>query len=85
MTMIEKVARAIRESGEGDLSLSAYVDPFKAARAAIEAMREPTQAMVDAAEWAEPDYHEDDMDVGGTFKAEWRVAIDAALNEQVPA
>lgn len=33
--LVEHVAEAIRDSGEGDLSPLAYVDPHKAARAAI--------------------------------------------------
>jgi hypothetical protein len=46
--MIRRVANAILDSGEGCLSGLAYVDPTKAARAAIEAMRKPTQAMIAA-------------------------------------
>ena len=80
-SMIERVARAICKSQtQTDRTWEAFLPE---ATAAIEAMREPTDAMVMAAEWAEPEYREDDMDVGATYKAEWRAAIDAALNEQV--
>ena len=80
-SMIERVAAAIAMENEGWTKNAKDYIPH--ARAAIEAMREPTDAMVMAAEWAEPEYREDDMDVGATYKAEWRAAIDAALNEQV--
>ena len=81
-SMIERVAAVIAMKCEGWTKNAKDYIPH--ARAAIEAMREPTDAMVMAAEWAEPEYREDDMDVGATYKAEWRAAIDAALNEQVP-
>lgn len=77
-SMIERVARAIRESHANGVHTS-YADD---ARAAIAAMREPTDAMVGAAQWAESEpLHEMSMDMGAQFKAEWRAAIDAALSE----
>ena len=80
-SMIERIATVIALESEGWTKNAKDYIPH--ARAVIETMREPTDAMVMAAEWAEPEYREDDMDVGVTFKAEWRAAIDAALNEQV--
>lgn len=80
-TMIERVAAVIAMKSEGWTKNAK--DYISHACAVIEAMREPTDAMVMAAEWAEPEYREDDLDVGATFNAEWRAAIDAALNEQV--
>jgi hypothetical protein len=44
-SMIERVARALSEAG----AASDWDHAAAAARAAIEAMREPTEAMVDAA------------------------------------
>lgn len=89
MTMIDRVARAMFEAtNEHDETWDTEAQEIKTtylimARAAIEAMREPTDTMVMAAEWAEPEYREDDTDMGATYKAEWRAMIDAALNEQV--
>lgn len=75
-TMVERVARAMAEVNDhhqefaiGDFR-DAYMDQ---ARAAIEAMREPTEAMVDScgngecAKWA---------------RGAWANYIDAALQEQ---
>lgn len=44
MTMIEKVARAIACSNENDIHWNGYI---VCAKAAIEAMREPTEEMKD--------------------------------------
>ena len=66
MSMVERVARAIaacqQELGEDKWS---YCLPE--ARAAIEEMREPTDAMLETAEIGDH---------------EWRLAIDTALDEQ---
>ncbi len=84
MDMIERVARALIESGgstpweEMDDSNSDeptwYRDHyFRMARAAIEAMREPTDAMCEAADWSQ--YSE---------VLQYQRAIDAALADQNP-
>lgn len=82
-SMVEKVARAIEDEGPVGCCTISPEKAMSLARAAIEAMREPTDAMIMAAEWAEPEYREDDMDMAIQFKAEWRAAIDTALLEQV--
>ena len=77
MTMIERVAQAFyKHFFEGDwppeteVDIGMGADDFReAARAAIEAMREPTEAM------AETVVDDDDA------KAIWRDMIDAALKE----
>lgn len=68
-TMIERVAIAIEEA---NLKASGDEDYTPLARAAIEAMREPTDAMVDALEG----YDSSPVSL-------YERAIDAALNEQV--
>jgi hypothetical protein len=86
--MIEKVARAMYEKLRAELtpekvndweSVKAEGSYHMAARAAVEAMREPTRAMRDAGQnpcWTplSPTY-DDDAAVGGM----WRAMIDAAL------
>lgn len=82
-SMVERVARAIE--GEIDIVEMVSASPeairrlraTRIARAAIEAMREPTDAMVDTA-WAEIGEH-GDADVAVIYAN----MIDAALNEQV--
>lgn len=72
--MIERVARAIcaTMSGTGDdHQWEMFVDE---ARAAIEAMREPTQAMRDAMN--------DDIDWDGDAVRAYVAGIDAALTEE---
>lgn len=88
-SMVERVARAMfYATNEHDTTWESEAQEIKTthlimARAAIEAMREPTDAMVMAADWAEAPYMENDLDLGSQFKAEWRAAIDTALLEQV--
>lgn len=72
MDMIERVAKALSQQLDKD---GYYVD---AARAAIEAMREPTEAMVEA--------FDTDVDAWISEKIEdpmhlYKVMIDAALKE----
>lgn len=85
--MVERVARATYEArpyGDehaGDLIWDRLEDGWKdrhrdMARAAIEAMREPTDAMVDAAYGRERT---------GTERGNWRAMIDAALTETQPS
>jgi hypothetical protein len=74
MDMVERVARAIaavNHEDDFDRSDEARRMFIEDARAAIAAMREPTEEMVKA-QWSEP-----------TCGAEgWRAMIDAALNEK---
>lgn len=96
MTMIEKVARAIAsaeaayfggtkddEAQNAEQMWRTYEDQ---ARAAIAAMIEPTEAMVEAS--VMPEYGEDltrtkrgELTVGGANKGRYRAMIDAALKE----
>jgi len=87
MTMIERVARAIYED------ISAGADDMEsciiAARAAIEAMREPTDSMVKAGikrevgwEYGERGCPDDGPHVSS--HASYTAMIDAALAEQQP-
>lgn len=83
-TMIEQVARALCEAGYD-------IDPFMfhyqyetrrasydaLARAAIEAMREPTDAMVSAMIWQVNDWQNEK----GTDQDVWYAPITAALEE----
>ena len=68
--MIERVAKAINELGRVDATN--YRDRLAIARAAIEAMREPTDAMERAG------LREVTIDATW-FKPAWQAAIDAAL------
>ena len=66
--MVERVAKAIALEHEGsDLDWPSYLEE---ARAAIAEMREPTEAMEDAA------FRE------GNWRYVWRAMIDAALSPQ---
>lgn len=75
ISMGERVARAIQVKLDHEFAerggLAADEMAAMAARAAIEAMREPTDAMVDVGE-----------DEEGSINI-WQAMIDAALNEQV--
>jgi len=69
LTMLQRVAMAIAETQVGHWE---YWYDFKPeARAALEAMREPTQEML-------RDYYPDAHE---TVVSEWKVMIDAALKE----
>lgn len=73
--MIERVAKAIRASMRHDDDTVPYIEVHYA-RAAIEAMREPTAAMIDA-------YRLTQMNIQGGYevsKGPWAAAIDAALS-----
>lgn len=76
--MIERVAEAIRLAGEGCQSGAVYVDPQAAARAAIEAMREPTIEMRVAYDQA----HRRAFTKSGFAIKAYRAMIDAAIKEQ---
>ena len=69
--MIERVAKAIDESSQPPGCADYSILMKNAAVAAIKAMREPTDAMVDAGDmWA---------DAPGYSAKAWRAMIDAAL------
>lgn len=71
--MVERVARALVAFQQ--LPESAWVDHVDMARAAIEAMREPTQAMVEVGEPYAIEYSD--------FAGGWRLAIDEALRPKL--
>lgn len=75
-SMVERVAIAIEEA---NLKASGDEDYTPLARAAIEAMREPTDAMEDAALGATGIYEDGSND----YLVHYQAMIDAALNEQV--
>ena len=85
--MIERVARALHDMhGAGPAYELAADDWRDMARAAIEAMREPTQKMrlAGIAEYSRPDptpEHESTL----IFNAVWRAMADAALLSKVDA
>lgn len=81
MTMVEKVAAAIRNVNETTSGLTYSDLTREMARAAIEAMMEPTSKMLDAAA--------DEEDRRGYFSHEnliaeevWPIMIQAALKEE---
>lgn len=94
MTMIERVAKAIYEASPFKMTEGPYErqsDLYKRncrllARAAIKAMREPTDAMVDVMNDvvidgpAYVDFYPSMADCASL----WTAAIDAALSEQQP-
>jgi hypothetical protein len=75
--MVERVAVALADADPDDRGLPAGVEmaPFyrMLARAAIAAMREPTEAMIRSCDWPNTDRSSGLDDV-------WRVMIDAALS-----
>lgn len=75
MTMIERVAVAIGEKIQAALAGGPPVALNEVARAAIEAMREPTEFMVDQASC---------FDGRSTATAVWHSMIDDALAEKAP-
>ena len=75
--MIERVARAIARPEDWDELKPHWHEVFREqARAAIEAMREPTKRMVDAGR--------DEDTLTGAIASVWAVMIDAALKGQNP-
>jgi len=75
MTMLEKVSAALKAKNCEGLPPTGYYDNL--ARAAIEAMREPTEKMIKIAD-------ENTSDVLTPFDAReiWYEMIDAVLNEK---
>lgn len=83
--MIENVAKAIHDEVEGvtgpndDSGGGHYM---RAARAAIAAMREPTQAMLDAAIPRYQEHNRGDDPYASEMADYWTTMIDAALGDQ---
>lgn len=71
--MVERVARAISKADENDGSIVTWVSYRRTARAAIEAMREPTESMMEAGE--------KHIREGRFSSVNWKRMIDAALND----
>jgi hypothetical protein len=86
MDMVERVARAI--AGELETCAETYVDSRwtryeDAARAAIAAMREPTEEMVQVG--MEVWWDDSDYDVGyAHFAKAWRRMVDCSLGKIAP-
>lgn len=79
MTMIERVARAIAAKETG--SETNYRDFVDAARAAIEAMREPTDEMVRAGRAVDGQYNTVRASIDAA--AHYRAMIDKALEKDM--
>lgn len=73
--MIERVAQAILQ--EQQTNRSAFPDTRDLARAAIEEMRRPTEAMITAGERHTDSYYSED----GDFMQGWQAAFNEALGE----
>jgi hypothetical protein len=69
--MLVRIAKAIAKS-EGDDNWQSHLD---SARASLEVLREPSQAMLEAATSGLPDW--------GDLPADWRAMIDSVLGENV--
>ena len=78
MNMIEKVAQAIADNANTPFPLN-IEDARYAAIAAIEAMREPTEAMKDAPYEAEIDFGPGGGDNDAGAENVWQAMINAAL------
>lgn len=70
-SMIIRVAQAIAEARHEEN----WRNNIEAARAALQAMREPTPEMLDGATAGMPDW--------GSVPDDWRNMIDSALSEQI--
>ena len=93
-SMIERVARALFEAdypNPGEVEEGSWetgrVSYLQSARAAIDAMREPTDAMKSAAKAYRDEWPQDQVDepadfFAETFTKQWDAALDAALKEQ---
>jgi hypothetical protein len=85
-TMLDRAAAAVLaelqkpEAVEDDAVLARQL-----ARAALEAMREPTEAMLEALQENEPTPFEQSGGDQAAYVAMWRSAIDAALSSETPA
>lgn len=70
--MRERIARAICKDLDVPPSVAIWEDYLDTADAVLDAMREPTDALADAASWR------DDEDEDCMYKNIWRAMIDAA-------
>lgn len=90
MTKIEQIARALEDNIKAALPDGAVVDYRYAARAALEAMREPTEAMKKAIRQQEitiehyhgSGHHRSFPTLGSGPLQAWDDMISAALNEK---
>ena len=85
LNMLERVARAL--TGDRPNDAVEWTDGLDAARAAIEAMREPTDVMVDAAKSKWDEWPQDQLDEPAGFKDEairemHAAMIDVALEDK---
>lgn len=81
--MLEKAARALRKSCRDEFGTDWNNDvAVKFARAAIEAMRDPTKEMWSAGENANHNTMDNAMRGGGTLSA-WKAMIDHALKGEI--
>jgi hypothetical protein len=78
--MIERIAQAIFDKDPEGLFTIHHAEVY--ARAALEAMREPTKAMLDAADAAHPRGYGRETPLTTIIGTEWRAMIDAALKEK---
>ncbi len=79
--MLVRVATAIRDKYRQAVVEDRLMDSMELARAAITAMREPTEEMSDAGAW----FDADDRGNQGSLSVAtgvWKVMIDAALKEE---
>ena len=78
--MIERVALAIKEKDRESLFTIDHAGVY--AKAAIAAMRDCTSAMLDAGAAAHPRGYTRETLLTDIIEAEWRVMVDAALEEK---
>ena len=78
MDMVKKVARA--QVAAVWLGRALVESDFKVARAAIEAMREPTEEMLDTG-WEAPSNVDCAGPLSADMRAPWQAMIDAALEK----
>lgn len=80
MDMVEKVARAMREELDIDWPYRGHESLIDVARAAIAAMRDPSESMVEAGGSAKYSARRDGVD--RRTPAIWQAMIDVALGEE---
>lgn len=78
-TMVERVARAICRATHPDMPWDRIIEFYPQARAAIAAMREPTEGMAHVMTALAPTWDDE------TSRRKWSAGIDAALKEWVSA
>lgn len=90
MTMVERLREALADECDRQQDSRPIAQPWSEldmtalARAAVAAMREPTQGMEDVGATHVDDYIDDCLDTTGRgqFRKAWQAAIDAILNEK---